>query len=124
MGLAAKGRRGKPREGVVPLVVRLLAQAEEYQRMIDAGEVRFRAELAQRSSVSPIRISQIMALLRLAPEIQKFVAALPAGTPARRVTEAGLRRYTRMPVRAQLRAAARHVPGFRVFLDRSGPAGT
>lgn len=49
---AAVGRKRKKRVGRVPRVVGLLEQAVEFQRLLDSGEVRFRAGLARRAGVS------------------------------------------------------------------------
>jgi hypothetical protein len=57
----------------VPRVARLLALAHKFQKMLDSGEVESMAELAQLGRVSRARITQIMDLLMLAPEIQEEV---------------------------------------------------
>ena len=57
----------------VPRVARLFALAHEFQRMLDSGEVESMAELARLGRVSRARITQIMDLLMLAPEIQEQV---------------------------------------------------
>ncbi len=44
--------------------------------MIDAGEVKNAAELARRYGVTRARISQLMSLLRLAPEILEYIDGL------------------------------------------------
>ena len=63
-----------------------------------------------------MRVTQILALLRIAPELQAYVRSLPPGTPERRVTERGLRRLTKMTQASQLAYASKHVPGFGAFL--------
>ncbi len=62
----------------VPRVARLLALAHKFQGMLDRGEVKSMAELARLGVVSRARITQIMDLLMLAPEIQEEM--LCAGT--------------------------------------------
>lgn len=62
----------------VPRVARLLALAHKFQRMLDSGEVRSMAELARLGGVSRARITQIMNLLMLAPQIQEELLLLPA----------------------------------------------
>jgi hypothetical protein len=57
----------------VPRVVRLLALAHKFQKMLDSGEVESMAELARLGRVSGARITQIMDLMMLAPEIQEAV---------------------------------------------------
>ena len=56
----------------VPRVARLLALAHN-QKMLDSGEVESMAELARLGRVSRARITQIMDLMMLAPEIQEEV---------------------------------------------------
>ena len=57
----------------VPRIARLLALAHKFQGMLDRGEVESMAELARLGRVSRARITQIMDLLLLAPEIQEQV---------------------------------------------------
>ncbi len=44
--------------------------------MLDAGEVKNAAELARRYGVTRARISQLMSLLRLAPQILEYIDRL------------------------------------------------
>jgi hypothetical protein len=60
-------------QGRIPRVARLLALAHKFQKMLDSGEVESMAELARLGRVSRARITQIMDLLMLAPEIQEEV---------------------------------------------------
>jgi hypothetical protein len=55
----------------VPRVARLLALAHKFQDLLDRGEVESMAELARLGRVSRARITQIMNLLLLAPDIQE-----------------------------------------------------
>ena len=65
----------------VPRIARLLALAHKFQGMLDRGEVESMAELARLGRVSRARITQIMDLLMLAPEIQEqILRADTAGT--------------------------------------------
>lgn len=57
----------------VPRVARLLALAHKFQKMLDSGEVESMAELGRLGRVSRARVTQIMDLLMLAPEIQEEV---------------------------------------------------
>ncbi|AMV25245.1 hypothetical protein VT84_12670 [Gemmata sp. SH-PL17] len=63
--------------GRVPRVSRLLALALRFEDLIRAGEVTDHAELARLGHVTRARVSQIMALLHLAPEIQEHILFLP-----------------------------------------------
>ena len=55
----------------VPRVARLLALAHKFQGMLNRGEVESMADLARLGRVSRARITQIMDLLMLAPELQE-----------------------------------------------------
>ncbi len=79
--------------------------ADEWQRLLDTGEVRNRAELARRVGVSGMWITNVLALLNLHPEIQAWVRGLPPGTPERFVTERALRAIARLPLGLQVGAA-------------------
>ncbi len=67
-----------PREqGNVPRVARLLALAHHFDGLLREGVVQDYAELAALSHVSRARITQIMNLLLLAPDIQEEILHLP-----------------------------------------------
>ncbi len=86
------------------MVVKRLAQAEEWQRQIDTGEVKHKADISRREGVSRARVTQIMDLLRLHPVVLDYVRSLGPETPERLVTERKLRRLTRMRQPEQLEA--------------------
>ena len=65
--------KAAPAPEKVPRIARLLALAHKFQGMLDSGEVESMAELARVGRVSRARITQIMDLLMLAPEIQEEV---------------------------------------------------
>jgi hypothetical protein len=103
----------------VPRIVRLLDQAMLFQAQLAAGKARFRADLAAANGLSAVRVSQVLALLKLAPSLVAFIGSLPPGTPAWTITERALRRLTRLPQRDQVREARRIFPGFARFLANS-----
>ncbi len=87
--MANKGRReikpgpaavidtpGMP-DGRVPRLARLMALAIKYEQLIASGGVRDQAELAELGHVSRARVTQVMNLLHLAPDIQEAVLHLP-----------------------------------------------
>ena len=78
----ACGPRTRAVRATRPRIIDDLGRAREWWRMIDAGEVKNAAELARRHSVSRARISQLMSLLRLAPEILEHIDGLD-GTEGR-----------------------------------------
>ncbi|RLC37128.1 hypothetical protein DRH29_02915 [candidate division Kazan bacterium] len=63
--------------GNIPRVSRLMALAIRLERLVSGGEVRDYAELARLGRVSRARITQIMNLLHLAPDIQEAILFLP-----------------------------------------------
>lgn len=55
----------------VPRITRLMALAIKFQAMIERGEIRDYADIARLGHVTPARVTQIMNLLHLAPDIQE-----------------------------------------------------
>ena len=64
--------------GRVPRVARLMALALRFDRLVREGAVASYAELARLGHVTRARVSQVMNLLGLAPEIQEHILFLPA----------------------------------------------
>jgi hypothetical protein len=64
--------------GRVPRVARLMALAIKFDALIREGAVADQAELARLGHVTRARVSQIMNLLHLAPDIQEALLFLPA----------------------------------------------
>ena len=74
-----RGRRRRPAESEAPRtprITRLMALAIKFQDMVDRGEVRDYADLARLGYVTRARITQIMNLLNLAPDIQLDILQL------------------------------------------------
>lgn len=63
--------------GRVPRIARLMALAIRFEEYLRAGQVADYSELAELGHVSRPRISQIMNLLNLAPDIQSAILFLP-----------------------------------------------
>jgi len=63
--------------GRVPRISRLMALAHHLERLVVSGAVKDYAELARLGNVSRARITQIMNLLLLAPDIQEEILFLP-----------------------------------------------
>ena len=74
-----------------PRIVELLLTAEEWKRQIDAGEYENQAELAERKGITRARVTQVLALLRLAPDIRERISANPWTTKGNALTERLLR---------------------------------
>jgi hypothetical protein len=98
--LATPTRRTVVREGPRPArptgriarVSRILAQAHRFQNLLDTRVVRTQMELAELTKLTTARITQIMNLLVLAPDIQEEILFMPPVTkgPAP-ITERDLR---------------------------------
>jgi hypothetical protein len=82
----------------VPRVSRIMALAIRFEGLIRDGVVKDQAELARLGHVSRARLTQIMDLLLLAPDIQEEVLFLPTvdggGQP---ITEKQLRSIAAAP---------------------------
>ena len=61
----------------MPRVAKLLALAHRFEEILRAGVVQGYTDLARLGQVTPARVSQIMALLGLAPDIQEAILFLP-----------------------------------------------
>jgi predicted XRE-type DNA-binding protein len=89
VSFAVKGKRKSDRKeeepvGRVPRISKLMALAIRYEQMLNDGVVQSQTELAELLHVSQPRITQIMNLLHLSPEIQEEILCL---------VEAGARRF-------------------------------
>ncbi len=69
--------------GTVPRVTRLLALALQMDDLCRRGEARDYAELARLAMVTRARMTQIMSLLLLAPDIQEEILFLPRARSCR-----------------------------------------
>ena len=83
--------------GKVPRISRLMALAIKFQGLIRDGIVEDYADLARLGLVSRSRMSQVMSLLNLAPDIQEEILALPR-TPSGHdpIVERDVRRICRV----------------------------
>jgi len=101
----ARGRRGRRRlrdgkrpetpevpEGRIPRVSRLMALAIRFERLVEEGHVADYAQMARLGHVSRARVTQIMDLRLLAPDIQEDILFLPLVHQGRDpITECDLR---------------------------------
>ena len=69
--------------GRLPRVVLQLALAHEIDRRLRIGELADLATLARRAGLTRARITQILGLLLLAPDIQEAILSLPPFTRGR-----------------------------------------
>jgi len=70
-------RRGSTGKGNIPRVAKLLALAIRFERLVKRGDIQDYADLARLGYVTRARITQIMNLLNLAPDIQEEILFLP-----------------------------------------------
>jgi len=102
VGRCRRARKGSAAPGLtagrVPRVARLMALAIRLDGLIRAGVVTDQAALARLGQVTRARLTQIMNLLLLAPEIQETLLFMPAterGCDA--ITERELRQIVAAP---------------------------
>ncbi len=93
-GDGGRGRAKSPAAPTIPRITRLMALAIKFQDMVDRGEVADYADLARLGYVTRARLTQIMNLLLLAPDVQEAILIVD------RVATASLNEH-------QLRAVAR-----------------
>jgi hypothetical protein len=102
-----------PRQPRTPRVVDLLRKAIEWRRQLDVGDVPTKAAIARREGITRARTIQILALLRLAPEIQHHILSLPDSAVRPAITERALR-----PI-AQLEQPADQKARFRKLVQQA-----
>ena len=73
----------------IPRIARLMALAIRFEGLVRKGTIRDYADLARRGHVTRARMTQIMKLLDLAPDIQEQILFLP---PINGLNERNLRR--------------------------------
>jgi hypothetical protein len=61
----------------IPRIARLMALAIRFEGLLRSGTIRDCAELARLGRVTRARVTQIMKLLNLAPDIQEQILFLP-----------------------------------------------
>ena len=79
--------------GRLPRVTQVVALAIHFQDMIRCGEARDYADLARLGCITRERLSQIMELIWLAPDIQQEILEFPPNNSGRfPISEAAMRR--------------------------------
>jgi hypothetical protein len=84
--------RQLPTSDAIPRIARLMALAIRFEGLVKEGTVRDYADLARRGHVTRARMTQIMKLLHLAPDIQEQILFLP---PIEGLNERNLRPVVR-----------------------------
>jgi len=91
---AGPTRRSKsrpPRAPRTPRVAELLRKAITWQELLSSGAAPTQAEISRREGITRARVGQVMEMLRLAPDIQERLLAMPATVGRPPVTERTLR---------------------------------
>jgi hypothetical protein len=81
---AVRSRRAKPkppREPSTPRVVEFLRKAIEWQTLLESGKAVHQADITRQKGITRGLVTQVMGLLRLAPEIQQHIQSIPAPPP-------------------------------------------
>ena len=86
--MAVPPESGTPK---IPRLTRLMALAIKFQDMIDRGEMKDYAEIAELGYVTRARVTQIMNLTLLAPDIQEALLDMNATVQDSNLTERHLR---------------------------------
>ena len=79
---AAAAPRSQPPACHTPHLSRLMALAIKCRDLVETGEVRDYAKLARAGYITRARMSQIMNLVNLAPDIQEEILFLPKASAA------------------------------------------
>ena len=93
-----------PKEPRTPRVVELLRKALEWQALLESGEASNQAAIARREGITRARVTQVMGMLRLAPEIQRHILSMPDVVRRPAVTERALRPIAQFEGREQVDA--------------------
>jgi len=104
-----------PPQGRIPRLSRLMALAIRFERLVKKGQARDYAELARAATVTRARVTQILNLLWLAPDIQEDILFLPLTYNGHDpIAEKHIRHITTTPYwleqRIQWQELKRHLP--------------
>jgi hypothetical protein len=84
-------------QGRPPRIARVLALAHRLDGLMKEGKAKRYRELAEAGGITPTRLSQILVLVALAPDIQEYILFLSPGE-ADGIIEARLRKIAREPL--------------------------
>ena len=102
-----------PRAPRTPRVVELLRKAIAWQTLLESGEVTNQAAIAAREGITRARVTQVMGMLRVSPEIQQHILSMPDMARLPVITERALR-----PI-AQLKKPADQKARLEKLLEKS-----
>jgi hypothetical protein len=81
---------------VRPFRLEFLRKAIEWKALLASGQAKNQADIARREGISRVRVTQVMWLLRLAPEIQERILAMPETIHRPAISERALRPIAHM----------------------------
>lgn len=93
-----------PMEPKPPRVTELLRKAIQWHSQIESDQIANQAQIAQQEGITRARVTQVMSLLRLNPEIQEAILAMSDSFSRTHVTEHALRPITQFSAREQVEA--------------------
>lgn len=79
-----------------PRVAELLRKAMEWEKLLESGEGVTRSVIAKREGLSRARVTQIMGLLNLAPDIQEYILSMTETVQRPAMTERSLRHIMKL----------------------------
>lgn len=86
-----RGTPKPPKSQRTPKVVELLRKAIEWKTLLETGRIATQADIARQEGVTRARVTQIMGMLQLAPEIREHILSLPDDAHRPPITERILR---------------------------------
>ena len=89
--LPSRGNPTLPRKPKTPRVVELLRKAIEWKALLESGKIATQADIACQEGITRGRVTQVLGMLRLAPEIQQQILSMPDTTHQPLITERVLR---------------------------------
>jgi len=85
------GKPYLPKEPKTPRVVELLRKAIEWQTLLESNKITRLADIARQEGITRSRVTQVMGLLRLAPEIREKILSMPNTIRRPQISERMLR---------------------------------
>ena len=96
--IQTKRPRRQPSPTQLPHIAKLMALAIRLDNLLAAGQIKDQAEIARTAGITRARVTQILNLLLLAPDIQTQILQLPGESPGHVLTtERDLRTVTQSP---------------------------
>ena len=95
----ARWRRPKSTKAPkTPRVRKLLHKAIEWRTLLESGDAVNQADIARREGITRARVTQVMKMLGLAPEIQQHVLSMPSVVHRPSIPERALRPIAQIPL--------------------------